>query len=277
MPEKAYSVLHGEYAMPLPIPKPVPSSGPKVDLKYMTLHEAVKERFTDEHQPSKQKKPCDRVVIEGNVATLSRVTGARSLGDDAGTISTDAVKAQNLRGIVRCTECEKPRCLYSLRGPQLMKPAADGDEEEPSAEAIKACREYANEQLDIAKENPLFICGMQPLDSDNKLYGVIIVTRPHVECHDPVEFDYYKKTTAAWCDSNLCAYCAGGSGNDGTVDESLLVEWKTVLPLCKFCRDQGALPLARYRRRNGAARAKKASKARGISRQEKQELSAFHL
>ena len=102
---------------------------------------------------------------------------------------------------------------------------------------------------------------MQPLDSDNKLYGVI-VTRPHVECHDPVEFDYYKKTTAAWCDGNLCAYCAGGSGyNDGTVDESLLVEWKTVLPLCKVCCDQGALPLARYRRRNGAARAKKASKA----------------
>ena len=60
--------------MPLPIPKPVHSSGPKVDLKYMTLHEAVKERFTDEHQPSKQKKPRDRVVIEGNVATLSRVT-----------------------------------------------------------------------------------------------------------------------------------------------------------------------------------------------------------
>ena len=90
----------------------------KVDLKYMTLHdEAVKERFTDEHQPSKQKKPRDRVVIEGNVATLSRVTGARSLGDDAGTISTDAVKAQKLRGIVRCTECEKPRCLYSLRAP----------------------------------------------------------------------------------------------------------------------------------------------------------------
>ena len=92
--------------------------------------------------------------------------------DDAGTISTDAVKAQNLRGIVvRCTDCEKPRCLYSPRAPQLMKPAADGDEEEPSAEAIKACREYAKEQLDIAKENPLFICGMQPLDSDNKLYG----------------------------------------------------------------------------------------------------------
>ena len=89
----------------------------------------------------------------------------------------------------------------------------------------------------------------------------VIVTRPHVECHDPVEFDYYKKTTATWCDSSLCAYCAGGSGYDGIVDEALVVEWKTVPPLCKVCRDHGALPLARYRRRNGAALAKKAAKA----------------
>ena len=99
---------------------------------------------------------------------------------------------------------------------------------------------------------------MQPLDADNPLHGVI-VTRPSVECHDPVEFDYYKHAQKPWCDELLCAYCAGGTGEDRIIDEAAIVEWKTVLPLCPTYKGTGAHPIARYRRKNGTAIAERAS------------------
>ena len=98
---------------------------------------------------------------------------------------------------------------------------------------------------------------MQPLDPDNLMYGVI-TARSGIECHDHVEFEYFgiPVQTAAWFDANLCAYCAGASGLSGFVDEELREEWKSLLPVCQTCRDDGALPLVRTRKRNGAARAK---------------------
>ena len=45
------------------------------------------------------------------------------------------------------------------------------------------------------------------------------MTRPSIECHDPVEFDYYRQSKKEWCDETLCAYCAGGSGEGGIMDE----------------------------------------------------------
>ena len=138
---------------------------------------------------------------------------------------------------------------------------ADG--KEPTKEAIKECREYAGQQMDAAKENELYICGMQPLDPDNPMHGVIIA-RNGLECHDHVEFEYFSQPyqNAAWYNAKLCAYCAGTSGLDGFVDEELAVEWRSLLPVCQTCRDDGALPLVRTRKRNGSARARQAQTAR---------------
>lgn len=144
-----------------------------------------------------------------------------------------------------------------------MKPPVGDDGQEPTTEAIRACREYAVQQLDAAKENELYVCGMQPLDPDNLMYGVI-TARSGIACHDHVEFEYFGNPvqTAAWFDANLCAYCAGVSGLSGFVDEELREEWKSLLPVCQTCRDDGALPLVRTRKRNGAARGKQAQTTR---------------
>ena len=74
---------------------------------------------------------------------------------------------------------------------------------------------------------------MQPFDADEIMHGVI-VTREGLECHHPVEFEYYSnpKATASWFDATLCAYCAGSSGAKGFVDDHLIIEWKSVLPIC---------------------------------------------
>ncbi len=100
---------------------------------------------------------------------------------------------------------------------------------------------------------------MQLFDADDRMHGVI-VTREALECHHPVEFEYYNnpKATASWFDKALCAYCANSSGAKGFVDEHLTIQWKSVLPICQDCRAHGAIPLARAKRRNGAAYAQRA-------------------
>jgi hypothetical protein len=66
---------------------------------------------------------------------------------------------------------------------------------------------------------------MQPFDADELMYGVI-VTRDGIECHSPVEFEYYSnpKLAVTWFHADLCAYCAGSSGAKGCVDDDLTIE-----------------------------------------------------
>ena len=59
----------------------------------------------------------------------------------------------------------------------------------------------------------------------------------------------------------LCAYCAGTSGVDGTIDEAHTLEWKSVLPICPTCLAGGARPLVRARRRNGEVHERRAQRA----------------
>ena len=105
---------------------------------------------------------------------------------------------QHSRGVVECKECMKPRCLYSTNAPARMKPPVGDDGQEPTTEAIRACREYAVQQLDAAKENELYVCGMQPLDPDNLMYGVI-TARSGIECHDHVEFETLSTSASLPC------------------------------------------------------------------------------
>ncbi len=51
MPDEAYKELHENFAYLLPIPKSSSIEG-KDDLHYISLEEAVKQPFTDKHQPS---------------------------------------------------------------------------------------------------------------------------------------------------------------------------------------------------------------------------------
>ena len=90
------------------------------------------------------------------------------------------------------------------------------------------------------------------------MHGVI-VTRDGITCASTVEPEFYSnvKSSELWRDPTMCAYCAGSHGFEGTIDEDLYIEYKTVLPLCEVCRGLGALPVVKTRRRNGALLAKK--------------------
>jgi len=83
----------------------------------------------------------------------------------------------------------KSRCLYSLSSSSRMKLAAIDGAEEPAVEAIRLCLNFAMQKLEEAQENDTFLCGMQPFDADDPMYGVII-TQSGLECQQPMEFDY---------------------------------------------------------------------------------------
>lgn len=266
MPMPEYMRLSTDYALPLPIP--VAADSQSSELHYMPFEEAVGQPFTDQHQPSAKRS----AQSTHNMRRSNGVVNAtRELAVADGT-KLALLQARCVRGVVHCRDCMKPRCLYSKRALHLMTPEGD-----PTAAQTQACREFALQKLAEAESNDLYICGMQPLDADDA-FSTVLFARESLECYDPVEFEYYAQKKQSASDkflSNLCCYCAGTSvGEDGQpcegiVDESDLIEWKSVLPVCRLCRLQGALPVARCKRRNGSATAD--ANARKASRQENQQ------
>jgi hypothetical protein len=71
-----------------------------------------------------------------------------------------------------------------------MKPHVVVDGEEPTAEALRLCREHATRKFDEAQSSDIFVCRMQPFDVDDLIYEVIIA-REGLECQHPMEFEYY--------------------------------------------------------------------------------------
>jgi len=139
-----------------------------------------------------------------------------------------------------------------------MDPTAEEGASAPSATVIAECRAYALQQLEVAEQSELYTCGMEPFDADHPFYGVL-VTREGLVCSGPMEVEYYthKKQKAPWYHPELCVYCAAGVNSKGYVDDELSVEWKSVLPVCKSCRDEGALLLVRSKKRNGSINARR--------------------
>ena len=118
--------------------------------------------FTAEHQPSLEIRRArsynttahDGVALAGRERSTVDATRAKT-----------SLQVQYVRGVVECKNCMKPRCLFSMDSPNNRMKLASIDGMEPSNEEIKACREYAVQQMEAAIENPVYICGMQPLEA----------------------------------------------------------------------------------------------------------------
>jgi hypothetical protein len=106
-----------------------------------------------------------------------------------------------------------------------MKPLAIGDAESIPSATIKLCREYAIKKFNQAQDNDIYVCKMQLFDANELMHGVI-VTRDGLECHHPVEFEYYiNPKIATALTSELCAYyCTRSSRAEGFVDQHLNLE-----------------------------------------------------
>ena len=160
-----------------------------------------------------------------------------------------------------CKDYLKPRCIYFVTSPSRMKPHPTNGAVEPSGsqsyQQRHCCAVNPLCRKLFAENNGMYLCAMQPFNENDVMHGVI-VTREALECHHPVEFEYYgnPKLTSSWLNVALCTYCAGSSGTKGFIDDHLNIEWKSVLVVCQLCRANGVLLLPWTKRRLGEANAR---------------------
>jgi hypothetical protein len=146
MPPEAYEELVNTNHIPLLIPKLPKVKISTEDLHYMSFEEAVLQHFSGEHQSLLQNCKNVNILVIGDVTLGDREP--RSSASDANKIT----RQKFLRGVVKCKDYMKPRCLYSLTSPSRIKPHAIIGEAGPTAHAIRVCRGYAMQKFEEAQE-----------------------------------------------------------------------------------------------------------------------------
>ena len=83
----------------------------------MSFEEAVTHPFTAEQQPSLQNGR--RTNNKANMGGAAR--HGREINMSSESEQNKILKSKFIRGSVKCNDCKKPRCLYSLTTPSRMK------------------------------------------------------------------------------------------------------------------------------------------------------------
>ena len=100
----------------------------------MSFEEAAMQSFSDEQQPSFQIRRREE-SLSGDVALGSR--DIRATEAEQNKLTENKI----IRGVVKCKDCMKPRCLYSVTSPSMIKPASMNASPEPTVQEIRSCRE----------------------------------------------------------------------------------------------------------------------------------------
>ena len=115
--------------------------------------------------------------------------------------------AQRVRLTVICTECSKPRCIYSQT----------------------ALSSVGKELLLRALEEHEYSCGSTLLPPEHSLNGNVFI-RTGQRCANPVELCYYSCKQGF---QGVCCYCADAEAHK---PQEFLRNFHTVLPICDACR-----------------------------------------
>ncbi|XP_050406044.2 uncharacterized protein LOC126821627 [Patella vulgata] len=118
--------------------------------------------------------------------------------------------AQNVRGIIDCYECGKPRCKYAKNKLSLRQ----------------------NRSLKSLRDKYDYSCGSVITPDGHALQGVIFC-RLQLSCISNIEFPYYSSGIGR---SDLCCHCAKEGAER---DKALCNSYKIVLPVCKECLESG--------------------------------------
>ncbi len=129
--------------------------------------------------------------------------------------NTGIFTGQNVRLVINCVECEKPRCVF----------------------ATSRLTERQETHAVITKSSEIYTCGAAFAEPGEFLYNVC-QTKVALQCGDHVEFAYYVKYPA----SSICCQCGLV---DGERSPELLLKYKIVLPLCNSCKSKGKEPVFR--------------------------------
>ncbi|CAG8559872.1 42298_t:CDS:2 [Gigaspora margarita] len=117
-----------------------------------------------------------------------------------------------IRRTITCEYCAKMRCIYS-------NVALTNDEE------IK---------LQATLDGLYYSCGSQLLPEDHELSEQLSI-RLNLTCDSPIESTYFSWRLKRF---DICYWC-GESKNLIEPSDTLKGEWKTIYPLCSFCKNNG--------------------------------------
>ena len=128
-----------------------------------------------------------------------------------------------VRGVIFCTECSKPRCIYS--------------QSKLTHEQIQ--------QISRLKDEDLYTCGASLFPPDSP-YQTIIVVRAAIVCSSNMESQYYSSVLIHF--EPVCFYC--GLGEESLADNDQIKELKTVYaivyPICFLCLSDGKSPHCKH-------------------------------
>ena len=165
--------------------------------KYLKFDEVVAKPLSEKDRPSYIPKPSDesKEIDKQNRKLLVRA---------------------KVRAVVECTDCCKPRCVFSNS-------------------KLTADEEIA---LNRIKESCLYACGSALFPQDSPSISSIIV-KEALTYASPIEIQYYNAVLVHF--PQVCYYC-GATGeclieDDTTVD--LRKAYAVVLPLCFLCKSEG--------------------------------------
>ena len=180
-------------------------------------------------QKHKQKKkergqksvPVQNVSTEvtSNATVKNTNAGARestntSLVVTASFAPSTMTSTQNARFLVTCVECRKPRVMYSLH----------------------KLTERQKVFLVTSMSNYVYTCGAPVLPPSNTLHSKVMV-RAFLTCSMPVEVPYYGLELGR---KDIRAHCMA---EEAEIDQELKKKYKTVLPICIACKEEGKTPV----------------------------------
>ena len=134
-----------------------------------------------------------------------------------------ALKCETVRDYVLCTECQRPRCLFSAKKLSLEQAA----------------------QVATAQEETDYVCG-RPLFSSQHPLVHIVGTRADIDCSTHVTSQYYSCKRGF---SPVCYSCGGK--NPCPVPEDILCQHQTVHPVCAACQSKGVQLRTRGKKKMG--------------------------
>lgn len=170
------------------LPDPIPDTG---SADHYTRYADLKGvATTDQHRPSsKNKADRDANLLQEQGCPNSLLT------------------AQRVRDVIICSECSKPRCIFS-------------------SNKLSAQEKRLLEQV---KENYEYSCGSPIVPPEHSLYGTVFV-RIMQRCSDHIELAYYSCKQEY---DGVCCYCVS---SDASKPQEFLQTFHTVLPICENCR-----------------------------------------
>ncbi|XP_066934136.1 uncharacterized protein [Clytia hemisphaerica] len=172
---------------------PFPSPDPDNPGHFKKFKEVSDQQPTEEHLPS-------------------NVNNVRKVAELEQGCKSSMLTSQNVREIVKCKSCTKPRCIYSKANLSYSE----------QRELRKIIRSYD------------YVCGCLITPDVSFLAGKVF-TRLEMHCQSPVEWSYYSASKVN-TRQDLCCHCIK---KDSKVDKEEKKLFKTVLPICDECKGNG--------------------------------------